>query len=139
MDQGRAQTSSMVPLSSPTAVATVFNPTGPPANLSMMQSRMRLSIVQAMRIHVQPAFSACCAMGDVDGAIAWICAKSRTRRNNALAMRGVPRLRRDLMAASSTIGTASGCSTALQDALQRGGIVIVQTAVDAEPRPQRER
>ena len=86
-------TSSSVPASSPTAVAMVVMPTGPPLNFSMMVERIRLSISSNPCSSTFNAFNACCVMPRSISPSFNTCAKSLTLLNKPLAIRGVPRLR----------------------------------------------
>ena len=88
-------------------VATVFRPTGPPLNFSMIVPRILLSIWSSPR---ESMFSAARAMRVISRSMCpspLTIAKSRTRRSRALAIRGVPRERRATSwAASSSIETS---------------------------------
>ena len=82
----------MVPDSSPTAVAIVLIPTGPPLNFSIMASSILLSISSNPCSSTFNAFSACCVIPISTIPSFNTCAKSRTRLNNPLAILGVPLL-----------------------------------------------
>ena len=76
--------------------ATVFflvSPTGPPLNLSIMVQSILLSISSRPYLSMFSASKAKLAISVSMLPEPFTCAKSRTRRNNAFAIRGVPRLR----------------------------------------------
>ena len=100
-------TSSMVPASSPTAVAMVVIPTGPPLNLSIIQYKMRLSISSNPYSSIFSAFNACFVMSISIFPVPFTWAKSRTLRKSEFTIRGVPLLREAIsFAASSEIYTS---------------------------------
>ena len=96
----------MVSEFSDTAVAKVEIPTGPPLNLSIIVVKILLSIssspwastFKALRLYLEIFMSMF--------PVPFICAKSRTRRNKALEILGVPLLLPAIsIAASPEIGT----------------------------------
>jgi len=96
-------TSSSVPDSSPTAVAMVVIPTGPPLNLSMMVVRILLSISSKPNSSTFNALRPCCVQPKSITPLPNTMAKSRMRRNNPFAIRGVARLRPAISLAASLV------------------------------------
>ena len=87
-------TSSIVPASSPTAVAMVVMPTGPPLNFSIMALKMRLSISSKPFLSTFRASKAFFATAMLIFPSERIWAKSLTRLRSRFAIRGVPLERR---------------------------------------------
>src|SRR5689334_16520328 len=84
----------MVSASSPTAAANVSIPTGPPSNLLIIALRMARSIWSKPQPSISSSSSAPNVTSRVTTGAACTSAKSRTRRSSRLAIRGVPRARR---------------------------------------------
>src|SRR4029453_17779794 len=94
-----SSTSSIVSRSSPIAAARLSMPTGPPANLSRTVRSSFLSITSSPERSTSSIASASIATSRVISPPARTSAKSRTRRNSRLTMRGVPRERRAISSA----------------------------------------
>ena len=92
-----------VPASSPTAVAIVVMPTGPPLNFSMIVSRILLSISSRPYSSTFNAFNACCVMARSTTPLLNTWAKSLTLLKNPLAILGVPRLLPEISLAASEV------------------------------------
>ena len=135
-------TSSSVPLSSPTAAASVSRPTGPPSNFSSsVRSRIRSSRSkpEASTSRRSSAKWARARSMSVPGPPS-TSAKSRTRRSSRLATRGVPREREESSAqASAPSADTEHPRRALQDPLEIRGRVVLEPRDPAEAVAQRRR
>ncbi len=120
------------------AVAMVVNPTGPPLNLSMMVQSILLSISSRPYLSIFRASRANCAISVSMLPEPFTWAKSRTRRSNALAIRGVPRLRaRNLGGSPYGARHIEDAGRTTDNAAQHIIIVIFQMQVDTETGTQR--
>ena len=133
-------TSSTVSRSSPTATARVLTPTGPPPKRRHSTSSTARSRRSRPDSSTSNRSSAARARSRVTTPSARTCAKSRTRRSNRLAMRGVPRERSEISRAPSVAALhVEQAGGPVDDPLEVLRLVELQASGEPEPVPQRAR
>ena len=131
-------TSSTVSGCSPTLMATVDSPTGPPPNCSQTVTRMARSTLSSPSSSTPNVARPCRATARSTVPSPRTSAKSRTRRSSRLAMRGVPRARPAISAAPGVVDRhAEDAGRPLDDGRQLAGRVVVEPRHEAEPVAQR--
>ena len=132
-------TSSTVSVCSPTLMASVDRPTGPPPNCAAQRAEDgAVDLVEAALVDAEQRQAVAGRCRRRSAPSARTSAKSRTRRSRRLAMRGVPRLRRAIShAPSSSMVHVEDAGGAGDDGLELVGVVVVEPGDEPEAVAQR--